>query len=294
MSPVKNRWGMILWGGLSLLAGLPFLAAGISASLLTGRLSRGLPVVALLLFAVWYISGFQGAGVAAVCAVTAAFVSRSGFSLMKTIYWTAGSSILAGGLLSLVFPGFMNIGETELEPLRDVYLSAGVESGTIDQVFSLIVHYSPGIGASQIAAGSVAAVLLYRTVCMKRRSCPGIAESARFRMHWGIAWIPIVCLATAVYSRNHAISPNVLRAVGNVLLFMALPYTIEGLQVTAKWAREIPGMAVLLVISAFFATPLIAGGVLLLGILDTWFDYRTKIDNRIERMKNESSSDKDR
>jgi hypothetical protein len=294
MFPVKNRAGMILWGGLSLLAGLPFLAAGISASLLTGRLSRGLPVVALLLFAVWYISGFHGAAVTAVCAVAAAFFSRSGFSLLKTIYWTTGLSILSGGLLSLAFPGFMNIGEAELEPLRDVYLSAGMESGTIDQVFSLIVHYSPGIGASQIAAGSVAAVLLYRAVCMKRNSCPGIAESARFRMHWGIAWIPIVCLAAAVYSRNSTLSPNGVRAVGNVLLFMALPYTIEGLQVAAEWAKGIPGMAVLLVISAFFATPLIAGGVLLLGILDTWFDYRTKIDNRIERMKNEGSSDKDR
>ncbi len=81
---------------------------------------------------------------------------------------------------------------------------------------------------------------------------------------------------------------------GNLLLFMALPYTVEGFQVAVHWAKGIPGMLVLLAVSAIFATPLVVGGVLLTGILDTWFDYRNKIDQRIERTENEDSSDKDR
>ena len=294
MTAGKNRAGMFLWGGLALITGLPFLAAGVSASLLSGRLGRGLSLTAVLLFAVWYFTGFHGAGVTAVCAATAAIAAGSGFSLMKTLYWTAGLTLLAGALLSLAFPGFMNIGEQDLEPLREVYLSAGMETAVIDRVFFLIVHYSPGIGAIQLTAGAIAAGLFFRSLPGIAKAYPQLTVPARFRMHWGTAWIPIMCLLAIVYSRSSEVPPLLLRASGNLLLFSSLPYFIEGLQTTVHWARAVPGMVILLVISAFFAIPVVAAMVLLAGILDTWFDFRTKIDQRTERMKNEDSSDKDR
>ncbi|HPJ29617.1 MAG TPA: hypothetical protein PLM22_11855, partial [Candidatus Sabulitectum sp.] len=65
----------------------------------------------------------------------------------------------------------------------------------------------------------------------------------------------------------------------------------EGLQTAVHWARRIPGMIMLLVIAGLFATPVVAAAILLVGILDTWFDYRKRIDN--ERNSDEDSADKD-
>lgn len=285
-----ERPKQILLGGLSLIIGFPFLAAGVSAALLQGKLIKGLPVTAAILFLSWYLSGFQGAAVTAVCAAVVSISARSGYSLLKTIYLSSGFALLSGGLLSLSFPGFMNIGETELEPLREVYLSAGLESGTIDQVFSLLTYFSPGIGASHIVLGSIVTVLFFNSLG-SRKASGAVGGPARFRMHWATAWIPIICLMAIVYARSAAVPSFVLRIAGNLLVFTALPYGIEGLQVAAKWAKRIPGMVFMLIMSTIFATPFILGGLILLGILDTWFDYRKKIDIRIERMKNEGSSD---
>ena len=290
----KSVTGIFLWGGLSLITGLPFLAAGIAAYFLSGSLYRGIALTSVLLFAVWYLTGFHGAGVTAVCGVTAAAACRSEFSALRAMFWTAGLTLLSGGLLSLWFPGFMNMSLTDLEPLREVYVSAGMDSGTVDRVFQLIIHFSPGIGAIQLVAGAVTSVFLFRSICRKSGRSPGLPGPIRFSMHWGAAWIPIVCLFTVILAREFPVPDLVERAAGNLLLFMALPYFIQGLQVVILWASRIPGMVFLLIISVVFATPLVAAAILMTGILDTWFDYRKKIENRTERIDNEGSSDKGR
>jgi len=286
----KTRLKQLLLGGLSLLAGLPFLTAGFSAKLLTGRLSRGLPATALIVFVSWYLAGFQGAALTAVCAAVTAIAARSGYSLLKTLYMSSGFTLLTAALLSLGFPGFMNLGETELEPLRDIYVSAGLDSGTVDHVFSLITYYSPGIGAVQVVLGSILSVLFFQSLTLTSEG-PAIKGKARFSMHWAVAWIPIVSLIILVTARMSHVPAFALRIAKNLLVFSALPYGIEGLQVAVKWVKNLPGMALMLILSAVFAPPVVLGGLVLLGILDTWFDYRKKIDLRIERMKNEGSSD---
>lgn len=291
--PAKRRVPkQLLWGGLSLIVGFPFFAAGVSAVLLNGRLSRSLPATAGILFLSWYLAGFQGAAVAAVCTAVIVISGRSGsgFSLLKTLYLCSGFALLTGGLLSLEFPGFMNIGESELAPLREVYLSAGLETETIDSVFSLITYYSPGIGAAHIVLGSILSVLFFKSLTGRKNSI-AIQETAEFRIPWGFAWVPILCLILLVSARTVTIPDIVLRISKNMLVFTSLPYGIEGFQVAAKWARNAPGMVLILIISAIFAPPFFLGGLVLLGILDTWFDYRKKIDIRIERIKNEGSSD---
>lgn len=290
----KSGTGIFLWGGLSLISGLPFLAAGIAAYFLSGSLYRGIAFTSVLLFAVWYLTGFHGAGVTAVCAVTAAAACRSGFPAMKAILLTAGFTLFAGGIFSLWFPGFMNMNLTDLEPLREVYVSTGMDSGTVDRVFQLIIHFSPGIGAIQLVAGAIASVFLFRSICRKTGRSHALQGQVRFNMHWGTAWIPILCLFTIILARTQPVPDLVERIAGNLLLFMSLPYFIQGLQVVLLWISLVPGMVFLLIISVVFATPLVAAAILLTGILDTWFDYRKKIENRIERINNEGSSDKGR
>ncbi len=290
MPEIRKRPKQLLWGGLSLIMGFPFLAAGVSASLLNSRLNRGLPITAAIVFLSWYLSGFQGAAATAVCAAVIAISARSGYSLLKTMYLCSGVALFSGGLLSLEFPGFMNIGEAELSPLREVYLAAGLESGTVDRMFSLITYYAPGIGAAHIVLGSIVSVLFFKSLTGKKES-PTIHGTGNFRMHWVFAWIPILCLITLVSTRTFPVPDLVLRIAKNLLVFCSLPYGIEGFQVAVKWAKGIPGMMFILIMSAVFAPPFILGGLILLGILDTWFDYRKIIDKRIERMKNEGSSD---
>ncbi len=270
--------------------GFPFLAAGVSSALLNGKLNRGLPLTAAIVFLSWYVAGFQGAAITAIGAAVISISVKSGYSLLKTLYLSTGLSLLAGGLLSLGFPGFMNIGEAELSPLRDVYLSAGLESDTIDSVFSLISYYAPGIGAVHIVLGSIVSVLFFKSISGRNTSW-ATGETANFRMHWGFAWVPITCLIILVTSGSAQIPELVLRIAKNLLVFCSLPYGIGGFQVAVKWAKETPGIALMLIISAIFAPPFVLGGLVLLGILDTWYDYRKKIDIRIERMKNEGSSD---
>ncbi len=286
----RKRSTQLLWGGLSLIMGFPFLAAGVSAALLSGRLNRGLPFTAAIIFLSWYLAGFQGAVITAICAAVTAISVRLQFSLLKTLYLCSGLALLAGGLLSLGFPGFMNIGQSELDPLREVYLSAGLETDTIDTVFSLITYYSPGIGAAHIVLGSIVSVLFFKSIMGKSKNMV-IQGTTLFRMHWGFAWVPIFCLIILVSARATFVPDVVLRIAKNLLVFSSLPYGIEGFQVAVKWAKGTPGMVFVLIVIAIFAPPFVLGGLILLGILDTWFDYRKKIDIRIERMKNEGSSD---
>jgi hypothetical protein len=286
----NTRLKLLLLGGLSLLTGLPFLAAGFSAKLLTGRLNRGLPAAVVIVVVSWYLTGFQGAALTAVCAAVTAVAARSGYTILKTLYASSGFTLLTAALLSLGFPGFMNLGETELEPLRSIYVSAGLDSGTVDHLFSLITYYSPGIGAVQIVLGSILSVLFFQS--LNHRSTSSVIKGkARFSMHWAVAWIPIVSLTVLVTAGMSHVSPLALRMAKNLLVFSALPYGIEGLQVAVRWVKSLPGMALMLILSAVFAPPVVLGSLVLLGILDTWFDYRKKIDLRIERMKNEGSSD---
>ena len=285
-----KRSKQLLWGGLSLIMGFPFLAAGVSAALLNGRLGRGLSITALIVFVSWYLSGFQGAAITAVCAAVIAISARSGYTMLKTLYLCSGTALLTGGLLSLGFPGFMNIGEAELSPLREVYLSAGLTSNTIDSVFSLITYYSPGIGAAHIVLGSIVSLLFFRSLPGEHGAMP-FQETPSFRMHWGFAWVPIICLITLVLSSTADVPDAALRTAKNLLVFSALPYGIEGFQVTMKWIKGKPGMVFMLIMGTVFAPPFVLGGLILLGILDTWMDYRKKIDQRIERIKNEGSSD---
>lgn len=286
----KQRSGAFVWGGISLLAGLPFFAAGLSAGLLLKKPITGLVAVALILFAVWYLTGFTGAALTAVCSVTAALSARAGGTLLRGILLSCGLTLAAGVLLSLWLPGLMSTDPSELEPLRDFYLSAGMEQSMIDRVFHLISYFYPGMGAAQIILGSLAAVLFFSWTCRTGAFSEANAASS-FRIHWSLAWIPILCLGIIALSRSSQISPWLLRAAANALVAVSVPYFLLGLIVALRWARAIPGMLFLLILSALFALPLVMGVILVTGILDTWLDFRKKIENRLERKNNEGSSD---
>jgi len=282
----SSRLKQYLLGGASLLLGIPFLLAGFSSLLLTGKLNKGLPITVVLIVLTWFLTGFQGAVLLAICSSVTAIALRMKKSLLFTLLFCAGLALVAGTLFSLFTPGFMNIGNEELQPLKEVYTSAGLASSEIDQIFSIIVYYSPGIGAIHIVLGVIVSILFFNSISKAK-----FTGSMYFRMHWAIAWIPILCIFTLIYAKNNLLPYSFLRFTKNLLLFMALPYGIEGFQVALRWAKSIRGMVFILIMSSIFVPPFILSGLILLGILDTWFDYRKIINKKIEGIKNEGSSD---
>ena len=283
---MSSRLKQYLLGGASLLLGIPFLLAGFSSVFLTGKLNKGLPLTVVLIVLTWFLTGFQGAFLLAICSSVTAIALKMKKSLLFTLLFCAGLALVSGTLFSLYTPGFMNISENEIQPLKEVYTSAGLATNDIDQIFSIIIYYSPGIGAIHIVLGVIVSILFFNSI-----SKTTFAGLAYFRMHWAIAWIPILCIFSLIYTTNNSLPYGFLRFTKNLLLFMALPYGIEGFQVALHWAKSIRGMVFILIMSSILMPPFILSGVILLGILDTWFDYRKTITKKIERIKNEGSSD---
>ena len=278
----------ILLGGTSLVLGIPFLLAGFSSALLNGDLKKGLPLTVVLVVVAWFLNGFQGAVLMAICSSVTTIALKIKKSFLSTVIICSGLALLTGTLFSFFEPGLMNISDSELQPLKEVYASAGLASSEVDQLFSIITYYSPGIGAIQIVLGVIISILFFNSISKTK-----FLGSLHFRMHWATAWIPIIFLMVLVYSKNmsHPLPSNFLRFSKNFLVFMALPYGVEGFQVAFKWAKSIKGMVFILIMSSIFVPPFILGSIILLGILDTWFDYRKTINKKIERIKNEGSSD---
>ena len=62
----------------------------------------------------------------------------------------------------------------------------------------------------------------------------------------------------------------------NVLVFLAAPYGAVGLVILGEAVRRKPFLLAAGLFLAVAATPVIAAGVLLTGILDTWLDFRAR------------------
>jgi Predicted membrane protein (DUF2232) len=64
----------------------------------------------------------------------------------------------------------------------------------------------------------------------------------------------------------------------NLLLVWAALYATRGLAVFATaWARVPGGVIVVLAIVAVFLLPFLVGGLMLLGLADTWLDFRRRL-----------------
>jgi hypothetical protein len=73
--------------------------------------------------------------------------------------------------------------------------------------------------------------------------------------------------------------PKVWGAVGaNILMVWAVLYAVRGLAVFAVGSRRVPGPVIAtLTIVAMFLLPFVVGGLTLLGLADTWLDFRRRL-----------------
>jgi hypothetical protein len=73
--------------------------------------------------------------------------------------------------------------------------------------------------------------------------------------------------------------PAVWKAVGiNLLMVWALLYAVRGLAVFSAGSRRVPGHVIAtLTLIAMFLLPFVIGGLTLLGVADTWLDFRRRL-----------------
>ncbi|HEV7364464.1 MAG TPA: DUF2232 domain-containing protein [Gemmatimonadales bacterium] len=73
--------------------------------------------------------------------------------------------------------------------------------------------------------------------------------------------------------------PDVWRAMGiNLLMACAILYAVRGLAVFSAGSKRVPGAVIAtLSVIAMFLFPFVVGGLTLLGLADTWLDFRRRL-----------------
>jgi hypothetical protein len=103
---------------------------------------------------------------------------------------------------------------------------------------------------------------------------PPPARFARFEFSDQLVWGWVVGLALCLLPL-----PKIWSSVGaNLLMVWAALYAVRGLAVFWVGSRRVPGAVIAtLTIVAMFLLPFVVGGLTLLGLADTWLDFRRRL-----------------
>jgi hypothetical protein len=103
---------------------------------------------------------------------------------------------------------------------------------------------------------------------------PPPAPFAAFKFSDQLVWGWVVGLALCLLPL-----PEVWQAVGaNLLMVWAVLYAVRGLAVFSAGSKRVPGLVIAtLTVIAMFLLPFVLGGLTLLGLVDTWLDFRRRI-----------------
>lgn len=254
------------------LPGLHFLAGSLASAAVRRKPLAGSAAVAAACLLMYWLGGLEGALMCIATTAGLAAASSARLSWAQSSFVTAAACVAAAAASLADGPGIMGMTTAVLEPLVAVYASAGIPGGQARSVMETLVYLSPGTGAFQIVIGSILAARLAGMAA-------GSSDAGSWRtLRLGLApaWILICALAAAVAGDRAGID-WVARAGANVLVFLAAPYGAVGVVILGGIARKRPFLLSAMLFLAVAATPVIAAGVLLTGILDTWLDFRARI-----------------
>jgi hypothetical protein len=103
---------------------------------------------------------------------------------------------------------------------------------------------------------------------------PAPAPFSAFRFSDQLVWGWVVALALCLLPL-----PKLAAFVGaNLLLVLAVMYAMRGLAVFSAGSGRVPGPVIAaLTVVAMFLLPFVVGGLTLLGLADTWLDFRRRL-----------------
>jgi predicted membrane-bound dolichyl-phosphate-mannose-protein mannosyltransferase len=103
---------------------------------------------------------------------------------------------------------------------------------------------------------------------------PSPAAFAAFRFSDQLVWGWVVGLALCLLGPT----PDWTAAGSNLLLVWSVLYAVRGLAVFSAGSRRVPVLVIAtLGIIAMFLLPFVLGGLTLLGLADTWLDFRRRL-----------------
>ncbi|MCD4700332.1 MAG: hypothetical protein K8S24_00600 [Candidatus Aegiribacteria sp.] len=273
-------FGIIVVGIILILMGIPFVGMTVMTLMMVAPESRfGLPLALATLFIVFLISDFTGALIAATGAgfMTAFIGSGRSFRFSVTVASTA--TALASLFGTLLLPEQSLLSGDSIETLMQFYSSAGMSTSEILFVMDVLTYVLPSLLALWAVGGVIASGAAIKLINRRKGIELGLPGEHSMRLGLVPAWILIAALAV-----NLAGSGNLQQAAVNISIFMILPYSAVGLAVCRKALSLYPQGFILAVLVGIVFPPLAVGLLMIAGMLDTWFDFRTRL-NRIDERK---------
>lgn len=283
---VQNGFfGIIAAGIILVLLGIPFVGMTIMLFMMVDRDSKfGLPMALAALFAVFLISDFTGALIAATGSGIMVALTRSGRSFRFSITAAAAGTALACIFVTLLLPQQSILSSDSVQTLMQLYGSMGMSSSEILFAMDLLLYTLPALLALWAVAGVITSAVAARIVSRRRNVWPDLPpEEDYLRLGLLPAWILIAALA--VNLTGSSFSPYLQQAAVNISIFMILPYSAVGLAVCGKVLSMYPQSLLLAVLVGIIFPPIAVGLLMITGILDTWFDFRARL-KKIDERKN--------
>ncbi|MCD4776541.1 MAG: hypothetical protein K8S15_10905 [Candidatus Aegiribacteria sp.] len=277
-------FGIIAVGIILVLMGVPFVGMTIMSVMMVARNSKfGLPMALATLFVVFLISDFSGALIAATGSGIIVTFVRSGRSFRFSLTVAAAATALACIFGTLLLLQKSMLSSENVQVLMQFYGSAGMSSSEILFVMDLLLYILPALLALWAVAGVITSAVAARLVSRRRGVWPDLPREDSLRLGLLPAWILIAALA--VNLTGSSFPPYLQQAAVNISIFMILPYSAVGLAVCRKVLSIYPQSFILAILVGIIFPPIAVGLLMIAGILDTWFDFRTRL-NRMDERKN--------
>lgn len=153
---------------------------------------------------------------------------------------------------------------------RQLFTELAERGGAVAALF-------PAILVLAAVAGLALAWRLYQELA-SRPIARTDGSFAGFRFGDQLVWIPVLALAVLVLPLGDRLGEISLRVLAqNVLLVAVALYCVRGLAVFWTIARAAPRAIVLvLTLVALFLSPFAVSGLALLGLADSWLDFRRR------------------
>lgn len=275
-------FGIIAVGIILILMGIPFVGMTVMTLMMVAPESRfGLPLALATLFIVFLISDFTGALIAATGAGFMTAFIGSGRSFRFSVALAATATALASLFGTLLLPEQSLLSGDSVETLMQFYSSAGMSTSEILFVMDILMYVLPSLLALWAVGGVIASGAAVKLINRRKGIELGLPGEHSMRLGLIPAWILIAALAV-----NLAGSGYLQQAAVNISIFMILPYSIVGLAVCRKALDLYPQGFIMAVLAGILFPPLAVGLLMIAGILDTWFDFRMRL-NRIDERKTE-------
>ncbi len=281
-----GTFGLVVLWVLLFFLGLPYAGMAFMASSFACRNSRTGTILALgTLLLVFLFTGLPGALTAAAGAGVLAGASKAGLDFTAATAAAAAAAFIAFLLGILIVPRHSPWSAESMATVIRLYKSAGMSQSEINSAVDTFIRLLPSTLATWTVSGTIVASITARIICGRRhrqtgtepagKAWPEEKDNGQLRLGLVPAWILILCMSAYLFHVPSAVAGAAL----NVGIFMLVPYTIVGLAVMGRLLKHRPGVFIFFLPGIIFP-PALFGSLVLIGILDTWYDFRARMAAR--------------